>query len=293
MEKSVIYILIGIIFFAFAGLSIGLIKVEEDKLEQDRKLYDESKNKLILEQENLRKSIEKNETEAGKLIQLRDEIKKESDSLSLLKKEIPKIVRETKQHHPELARQISDAQYYLDMRTYEKLLKKKRPAIRAAEEVKEIASEKKQLLFENKKLQYQIDFYEKMFPWLEEFKSIPSNEAIEYIKGTYAYETDAVQKWLSPEEYEKLSSSEKYQLALERWMNRKKEDWDIGIEYERYIGYRLENDGFKVTYLGATLGLKDMGRDLLAKKGDKVLVIQCKRWSKEKTIHEGPSENFV
>ena len=81
------------------GPQFALIKVEEDKLEQDRKLYDESKNKLILEQENLRKSIEKNETEAGKLIQLRDEIKKESDSLSLLKKEIPKIVRETKQHH--------------------------------------------------------------------------------------------------------------------------------------------------------------------------------------------------
>ena len=100
------------------------------------------------------------------------------------------------------------------------------------------------------------------------------------------YETDAVRKWLSPEEYEKLDNAEKYQLALDRWRNRKKEDWDIGIEYERYIGYRLESDGYKVTYLGATLGLKDMGRDLLAKKGDKVLVIQCKRWSKEKTIHE-------
>lgn len=256
------------------------------KLKQEQKIYDEGRNKFVHEQEKLKICIEKSESEKERLIQLREEVKKETDSLSQLKKEITAITRETKQHHPELARQISDAQYYLDTKIYEKLLYQKRPAVKAAEEVRKIASEKKQLLFENKQLQYQIDFYEKMFPWLEEFKSIPSNEAIEYAKGTYAYETDAVRKWLSPEEYEKLDNAEKYQLALDRWRNRKKEDWDIGIEYERYIGYRLESDGYKVTYLGATLGLKDMGRDLLAKKGDKVLVIQCKRWSKEKTIHE-------
>ena len=148
------------------------------KLKQEQKIYDEGRNKFVHEQEKLKICIEKSESEKERLIQLREEVKKETDSLSQLKKEITAITRETKQHHPELARQISDAQYYLDTKIYEKLLYQKRPAVKAAEEVRKIASEKKQLLFENKQLQYQIDFYEKMFPWLEEFKSIPSNEAI-------------------------------------------------------------------------------------------------------------------
>lgn len=83
-----------------------------------------------------------------------------------------------------------------------------------------------------------------------------------------------------------VNSSEKLQLALNRWKNRKKDEWDIGVEYERYIGYRLECEGFKVQYIGATQGKNDMGRDLIATKIGVSLVIQCKRWSKEKTIHE-------
>lgn len=83
-----------------------------------------------------------------------------------------------------------------------------------------------------------------------------------------------------------VSNTEKIQMSLDRWKNRYKSDWDIGIEYERYVGYRLECEGYKVNYSGATNGLNDMGRDLIATKRDKTLVIQCKRWSKEKVIHE-------
>lgn len=39
-------------------------------------------------------------------------------------------------------------------------------------------------------------------------------------------------------------------------------------------------------YFGALMGFEDMGRDLLATKDGVTLVIQCKRWAKEKTIHE-------
>lgn len=80
--------------------------------------------------------------------------------------------------------------------------------------------------------------------------------------------------------------SEKCQRTFDRWKNRKKDEWDIGIEYERYIGYKLECEGFKVQYIGATQGKNDMGRDLIATQKGVSLVIQCKRWSKEKTIHE-------
>lgn len=83
-----------------------------------------------------------------------------------------------------------------------------------------------------------------------------------------------------------IDDTQSCQQAFERWKNRKKSEWDIGIEYERYIGYLLECEGYKVSYVGATQGLNDRGRDLIATKKKKGLVIQCKRWSTDKTIHE-------
>ena len=48
----------------------------------------------------------------------------------------------------------------------------------------------------------------------------------------------------------------------------------------------LENKGFFVDYTGATQGLADMGRDLIAKFGQNTYIIQCKRWKETKQIHE-------
>lgn len=221
---------------------------------------------------------------------IRDEtfysIRVEREALEHAKVSLKQTVTSTKQSHPELAQQIADVQYMLDAERSAALLRKERPAVKAAEELKRIAGERRKLLIENRKLQYQLNFYEKLFPWLEEFKEVPSDEAISYATGSYGTEYDAAKKWLSPEEYQRLSTTEKFQLALDRWESRKKADWDVGIEYERYIGYMLETEGYKVTYTGATMGLKDMGRDLIASKKDETLVIQCKRWAKEKTIHE-------
>lgn len=222
--------------------------------------------------------------------EIRDEtfhsIRVEREALDHAKASLKQIATSIKQSHPELAQQVADVQYMLDVERGIALLRKERPAVKAAEEVKRIAGERRKLLIENRKLQYQLNFYEKLFPWLEEFKEVPSDEAISYATDSYGTEYDSIKKWLSPEEYQKLSNAEKFQLALDRWGNRKKTDWDVGIEYERYIGYRLEMEGYKVTYTGATLGLKDMGRDLIATKRGENLVIQCKRWAKEKTIHE-------
>lgn len=203
------------------------------------------------------------------------------------KKMLDTAINETKQGHPELAIQIADIKNEYDLAIANYLEKKKHPAKKAAEEVKRISSEKRYLQKENKILLYQLDFLEQLFPWLEEFKEIPIKDAVRSVKDTVNSDYDGVRDWISPAEYQKLSSVERNQLALDRWKNRKnKNDWEVGIEYERYIGYRLECDGYKVSYTGANLGLKDMGRDLLATKYERTLVIQCKRWAKEKTIHE-------
>lgn len=288
----------GFFFFGMLIWQLSLSK-QEEAIKKDREKAQEAIKK---ERDTFQKSLDSEQIRARSEIRaernemlrevstIRDEalgnIRIERDAINRSERNLQAIVKETRQKHPELATQIADAQYYLDLRSYNQLLHQKRPALKAAEEVKKIAGEKRELLKENRQLQYQLDFYEKLFPWLEEFKEVPSDEAISYAIGSYGSEYDAIRKWISPEEYEKLSTAKKYQLALDRWKNRKKSDWDVGIEYERYIGYKLECDGYKVSYIGATLGLKDMGRDLLATKDGKTLIIQCKRWAKEKTIHE-------
>ena len=276
--------------FIFGGLLLWQLSLykQEEATKKDR---EKAQIAIKAERERARAEIQSDRNEMLREVStIRDEalssIRMEREAINQSDINLRALVKETRQNHPELARQIADAQYYLDMRSYNQLLYQKRPALKAAEEVKKIAGEKRELMKKNRQLQYQIDFYEKLFPWLEEFKEVPSDEAVSYATGSYGSEYEAIRKWISPEEYEKLSTANKYQLALDRWKIRKKSDWDIGIEYERFIGYKLECDGYKVSFTGATLGLKDMGRDLLATKNDKTLIIQCKRWAKEKTIHE-------
>ena len=197
------------------------------------------------------------------------------------------FLHDTEQSSPWLSRKISDFVSLVDERIANQLKNKKNPAMKAADQVHLIAREKRDLLRHCKELEYQIGFYEGLFPWLEEFKTLPTDQAVEYtMQSSKDSNYDYVRDWLSPEEYSRLSEAEKNQLALDRYRKRRKSDWEIGIEYERYIGYLYESHGYRVTYNGASQGLADMGRDIIAAKGDELLVIQCKRWSKDKEIHE-------
>lgn len=153
--------------------------------------------------------------------------------------------------------------------------------------VKKLKITNKNLKFEKALLENQLSVYETLFPWLEEFKKVDVDKAVEYVKQTQNDEEyDKVSDFLSPAEYKALSVTRKNQLALDRYKKHRKSDWEIGVDYERYIGYLYETKGYKVKYSGAVERLKDMGRDLICTRGDKILVIQCKRWSIHKTIHE-------
>ena len=54
--------------------------------------------------------------------------------------------------------------------------------------------------------------------------------------------------------------------------------WKYGRDYERYIGYLWEKDGYKVIYNGAVEGVFDGGIDLICICEDECILIQCKRW---------------
>lgn len=131
------------------------------------------------------------------------------------------------------------------------------------------------------------------FPWLIDFRGEDLDDLIRQIterkkrKEEFDEEqNDPVGKWLTESEYEKLPNVEKYQLALDRYWKKKKSPWEIGRDYERYVGYLYEKEGYAVYYQGIVEGLEDLGRDLICTKDNTVEIIQYKYWSQDKTIHE-------
>jgi hypothetical protein len=201
------------------------------------------------------------------------------------------IIEEKNRHFPWLATAFSDYQDYLGKIDEAAVLRKKRPAPKAAEKIREATRRAADAEKRFRSLKYRIDFYEKYFPWitevagdtLEEFLDARETEVSKPPEGA---NDDPVRKMLSEQEYAALSKAERNQLALDRWKKSKKLNWEIGRMYERYIGYSYEQQDYRVEYFGAIKGLDDLGRDLIVRKNGETMIVQCKYWAKEKTIHE-------
>ena len=195
------------------------------------------------------------------------------------------------QSYPWLAKLRADAYEAADLQWVEYLRCKNRPALQTAAEVEKIIRyELKTSRIEAKQAEYQLCFYESLFPWLKDFKEVPPNYAFSFVKNDAHDSNDDSQSYfknyISPIEWNNLSESDRYQLILDRYITRSKSNWEIGIEYERYIGYLCEQEGYKVIYNGAREKLEDMGRDLILKRNGETILVQCKRWAEYKTVHE-------
>lgn len=165
------------------------------------------------------------------------------------------------------------------------------PAKTAADEIRTKGKELAALHREAKYTQWLLKLYEWHFPWLAELRDDEEQRAFlghldEVAAGEADPEADPASHWLTPEEYAKLSDAERNQRALDRYLASRKSPWELGRDYERYIGFLREQAGWVVTYQGIFAGLDDLGRDLLARQGKVIEVIQCKRWAQHKTIHE-------
>jgi DUF2075 family protein len=220
-----------------------------------------------------------------------DKIEENEDSLAYKESAFYFMTECVMEEAPWLAGMVADVRYYLDRKNVKYLREKKRPAPTAAENLKQMAKEKRDITAELKLLEYQLNLYEGLFPWLEDYKEITGADIAEIKTRDYDEddnnEYEQLKYWLSPEEYDGLSTAQKYQLALDRYKRSpNKSNWRIGIEYERFIGYLYEIQGYDVKYLGATEGKEDMGRDLICQSDSETYIVQCKRWSAEKTIHE-------
>ncbi len=76
------------------------------------------------------------------------------------------------------------------------------------------------------------------------------------------------------------------QTILDGYINSSLSPAEIGLRYERYIGFRYEMKGYYVQYNGANNSLEDMGRDLIVRDGENVFIVQAKCWAKYKSIRE-------
>lgn len=152
--------------------------------------------------------------------------------------------------------------------------------------IREIRKSAKEMVERNLESKYQLEYMLQLFPALQTIIETDYND-LPIVNVDDLSEYDRASDWLSKEEYQSLSNSERNQLALDRYKaSHNKSKWQVGRDYELYIGHTYEQKGYKVDYFGSYMGLEDLGRDLIVKKGDSVSVVQCKYWSKEKVIHE-------
>lgn len=152
--------------------------------------------------------------------------------------------------------------------------------------IREIRRDAQAMVEKNKESQYQLGYLLRLFPSLEdvidaEFSQLP------VINVSDISEYDYAKDFLSNEEYASLDTCKKNQLALDRYKkSHKRTKWQVGRDYELFVGYTFAQKGYEVDYFGSYMGLEDLGRDIIAKKNGNTIIVQCKYWSVNKQIHE-------
>ena len=173
------------------------------------------------------------------------------------------------------------------------LIDKDRPAFKAAEAMKLQREHAKEEITRLKESEYKLEFLLDAFPelriYLNSFSDL--NAICSYDNfNDFEENRDRAQDYLEKEEYEKLSVSERNQLALDRYIERQKSNWQIGRDFEMFCAWYLEQEGYSVERYGIEKGVNDLGRDLIATcsfmSDRKILIIQCKCWNKDREIRE-------
>lgn len=223
------------------------------------------------------------------LLRTRYLLKTERDLLSRDKEEheenIKKLMSSNLDSMPWLAGMMADFMTY-DIEVEAKKLEWGRNKERAKKvaSLREIRAEAQRRIEEAKIAQYQIEYLKQLYPAIEDILETDFSDL--EMTGTIP-EYDPVRKYLDKDEWLNLSESERNQLALDRYVaSRKKSKWQIGRDYELAVAYEYSKKGYSVDTHGSYMGLSDMGRDVIATRGNSVLIIQCKYWGHEKTIHE-------
>lgn len=225
-----------------------------------------------------------------RISRLEGELALRARALDAREEAIHQLVREKTTGFPWLAEAYDEFLRWQDDLTLDLLRAKDRPAPQAADAVREMSGARRRGEKRAKILEYKLNYYESLFPWLEDLTGEDVDDLLIAVTEGDREEgeepEDPAKHWLTDAEYANLSPGEKFQVSLDRYWNRRKRPWEIGRDYERYVGYLYEKRGANVYYQGIVEGFEDLGRDLVASTDGSVEIVQCKNWSKTKTIHE-------
>jgi hypothetical protein len=275
-------------------------KLEEDEF--NRKLRGQLDNEKYEFQKNIAEKNKDIEKRIEQIAILHNNLNQEfEEKVSIKNNEIKKRMEYISNLHNEfrsgyirgrqwLAQFIAEGDKVFDDSIESALVNKKYPAIKAAAEVASARAEKRRYKEQLKLLEYQLKSYKEYFPFLEEYEDLILDEGIQFGSNQNNLEaiesSDPVLLYVPQAEYMELAPTIRNQLALDRYKNRPLSKAEIGRFYERYLGYLYERDGWSVEYHGLIEGFEDLGRDLICRRDDQILVVQAKCWSAEKIIRE-------
>jgi hypothetical protein len=203
------------------------------------------------------------------------------------------LVREKTKGFPWVVKAYTDYWRLQDEKKARHMEEKSRPALKAAEHIRQLSKERHEAEKAARLDEYLLEYCRFLAPWLDEYIGMDAEELdtiindihLSWEKKEEAFDEE-VKRQTGPRKWEALTPTERLQRKLDwYWGKPRKTNWQIGRDYERYIGYLYEQNGWNVYYHGKK-GYEDLGRDLVCKKGKSVEIIQCKYWSKERTIHE-------
>lgn len=250
-------------------------------LQIDQKQKSAVLDKLVCTIKDLRYSETQLQTNNAKI----QDLKVRESELRTYLEELEATIKEKQAAYPRIAGLIADLNTLHYEAAADHLMYKKRPAWKEAMRIRDLKQKTRAIVKEKKIVEYKLAYIEKLFPNINDIFDEGFDEQTDFELETEE-STDRVRLFLTPEEYSKLSTAEKNQLALDRYLEGRKSKWQIGRDYEMYIGNKLEELGYRVEYTGIIENLEDMGRDLIATKDKETYIMQCKNWSQEKTIHE-------
>ena len=263
----------------------ALIK-KRDATDLKNSLLSSERNTLFERGKILESKLEVTSQKLFQLISQNKSLLRQLDDMRATERMLRDTIQEAPLGFPSLLNALRLYDENKDQQISDWLLSKRPPARKASDDVKEETRKRRQAEYECRQAKCLLDYYRSVFPSIDDNDDL-KEEVLDPVAMIPAGDgEDVVERYLSQEEYQQLSSSERNQLALDRFWERNKSKRLIGKLYERYVGYLYEKQGYHVDYFGITEGFSDLGRDLICNNGDEILLIQCKNWSRSKTIYE-------
>ena len=268
------------IVWAFIGLSLLIVFLYFSRKNTKQRFEEQKQLALVAKSKMLAATVELSENH------------KTIHELTFHQQALQSLIDEKSKSFPWLLAAKIEYGDVIALRDASLLARKKHPAIKASEEVGRYRSKARELEILNHRLAYRERYLGKLFPRLNDFldedisELLDAADQVEYSTDETLGSGDPALQYLNSVEYQKLNESDRNQLALDRYLNTRKTKWQIGREFERYVGHLLEEDNYNVSYEGAIEGFSDLGRDLIASKKGETLIVQCKFWREDRTIHE-------